>query len=467
MSFHSFHFIVFLAVVFGLDQALGRRATLRKRMLLGASYYFYMCWDWRFAGLLLLCTATTYIAGRRIAAARDAKARRVWLGMAVTLGLGTLGAAKYLDFFITNLGALLALVGLHVDLELLNLALPIGISFYTFQSLSYVVDVYRGQQAPCRRFGDFALYVAFFPTLLAGPITRASQLLPQIESATPTAPAQAEAGWVLVLRGFVRKMAFADVLAAHLVDPAFANPSNYSSLFLVVALYAYSLQIYMDVAGYTDIARGMARMVGFELPVNFDRPYMARSVSNFWQRWHISVSTFFRDYVFIGLGGSRRGHVYLNVMLTFLAIGLWHGAGWNFILYGALHGSAVCIERWRRGARAASSGPWRLALQMLLTFHFIALSRVFFRAPDAGEALAYGRALLHFGGPGATPFDGLGITMLALAITLHLAPRGWGEAGLARFMRLHVVAQACAIVGTAFVLLALSISQSAFAYFHF
>jgi D-alanyl-lipoteichoic acid acyltransferase DltB (MBOAT superfamily) len=414
----------------------------------------------------------TFFAGQGVARARTSVLRRAWLALALLSCLGALGTAKYLDFFIANLAALLNLFGWHADLALLHLALPIGISFYTFQSLSYVIDVYRGQQAPCAKFGDFALFVAFFPTLLAGPITRAGQLLPQIEAAAPSSPAQVESGWALVLRGFVRKMAFADVLAAHLVDPAFSNPAAYSPLFLLVALYAYSLQIYMDVAGYTDIARGMARMIGFELPRNFERPYLSPSVSTFWQRWHITVSSFFRDYLFISLGGSRQGNVYANLMLTFVAIGLWHGAGWNFIVYGCIHGSVVCIERWRRtlrggAAAAAIASPWGVAAHVALTFHIVALSRIFFRAPGLDEAIDYARAMAAFGGVGAAPFDLVGSTMLSLAVAAHLVPRGWSEGVLQRFMRWPVVVQACGLVVTVFALLALSINQSAFAYFHF
>lgn len=472
MSFHSLQFFVFLGVIFGLDQLLRHHASPRKRMLLAASYYFYMCWDWRFAGLLFLMTLATYIAARCIATAQHAAQRRLWLAFTTVICLGALGIAKYADFFIANLAALLGVFRWHVDLQLLNVALPIGISFYTFQSLSYVVDVYRARQAPCAKFGDYALFVAFFPTLLAGPITRAGELLPQIEAAAPSTPQQVESGWVLILRGFVRKMAFADVLALHLVDPAFANPSNYSSLFLLVALYAYSLQIYMDVAGYTDIARGMARMVGVELPKNFDRPYLSPSVSAFWQRWHITVSRFFRDYLFIGLGGSRQGNVYANLMLTFVAIGLWHGAGWNFVLYGAIHGSVVCIERWRRTARAGAtpglgSKSWRLPLRIMLTFHIVAFSRIFFRAPNMTEAMSYIEAMLSFGRHAAAPFDKVGLAALSVAVGVHLVSRSWSDALVARFLRFPVAAQATCLVVTTYVLIALSTNQSAFAYFHF
>ena len=441
-------------------------------MLLASSYYFYMCWDWRFAGLLLLMTVTTYTAASRIASPRHAALRRWWLALAMLVCLGALGTAKYANFFIANLAALFGIFGWQADLPLLNIALPVGISFYTFQSLSYVVDVYRKQAPPCAKFADYALFVAFFPTLLAGPITRAGELMPQIEAAVPSTAQQVESGWALVLRGFIRKMAFADVLAAHLVDPAFANPAGFSPAFLLVALYAYSFQVYMDVAGYTDIARGMARMVGFELSQNFDRPYLATSVSAFWQRWHMTVSRFFRDYLFIGLGGSRRGNAYANLMLTFLAIGLWHGSGWNFMCYGLIHGSVVCFERWRRSKRANSrsatdSSGWRLPPQIIVTFHIIALSRIFFRSPDVATAVTYVGAMFNFAGQGDAPFDFVGLTVLSLAFGAHLVARPWSDILMNRFVRWPVVAQAAGILVTTYGLLALSANQPAFAYFHF
>ena len=472
MNFNSLHFFAFLAVVLLLNQLLAPRATYRKRMLLSASYYFYMCWDWRFAGLLFLVTLTTYTAAWRIAAARTAAVRRLWLTLAIAICLGALGSAKYADFFIANLATLLGLFGWQADLPLLNVVLPVGISFFTFQSLSYVVDVYRGHAAPCPKFDDYAFFVAFFPTLLAGPISRAGELIPQIEAAAPCTVQQLESGWVLMLRGFIRKMAFADVLAAHLVDPAFAKPEGYSPLFLLVALYGYSFQIYMDVAGYTDIARGMARMIGFELRPNFDRPYLANSVSAYWQRWHMTVSRFFRDYLFIGLGGSRTGNVYANVMLTFLAIGLWHGAGWNFVLYGFVHGSVVCVERWRRSARAGSTPArdppgWRLPLQIIITFHIIAFLRILFRSADVGAAITYVEAMFNFGEQAAAPFDVVGLAVLALAAIAHVVPRSKSDLLLNHFIRWPVAAQAMSIVLTTYLLLALSASEQAFAYFRF
>lgn len=465
MSFASLHFFVFLGAVFALDQLLRARPDARKSMLLVASLYFYMCFDWRFVGLLAAVALGSHAAGRGIAAATTTRGRRAWLGLGLASCLGLLVLAKSADFFVAPAAAWLAALGWPVDAQLLRVALPVGISFYTFQSLSYVLDVYRGEQPATRSLRDHLLYVAFFPTLLAGPVTRARQLVPQIQAMAPATPAQVDAGLALLVRGFVRKLAFADVLAVHLVDPAFADPQRYAPVFLVVALVAYSFQIYMDVAGYTDIARGMARLVGFELPENFARPYAAPSVSAFWQRWHLSVSRFFRDYLFISLGGSRRGNVYANLMLTFVAIGLWHGAGWNFVVYGLLHGGAVCWERWRRGrpGAAAPDGPGAV----LRTFAFVCLTRAFFRAPDLPAALAYLGALLHPPLAGEAPFDATGCTLLLLALLLHAAPARWAQGLGQRLARARAPVLAGSLVLVLYTLAALSTQTSSFAYFHF
>jgi D-alanyl-lipoteichoic acid acyltransferase DltB (MBOAT superfamily) len=469
VSLQSLQFFAFLLAVVLVNQALLAHPFWRKRFLLAASYYFYALWDWRVVAVLLAITAINFVAGRCIARSEQAAARRAWLIAASTSSLGIVALAKYANFFVASFSALLAALGWRSEPALLNLLLPIGISFFTFQSLSYVFDVYRREQQACTDAVDFALFVAFFPTILAGPITRVRTLLPQLAAMPPTSSTQAEAGLVLIARGFVRKLAFADVLAAHLVDPAFADPSRYSPLFLLVALYAYSFQIYMDVAGYTDIARGMARLVGFELPINFDRPYLARSVSNFWQRWHISVSSFFRDYVFFGLGGSRQGNVYLNLMLTFLAIGLWHGAGWNFVAYGAAHGIVVCVERWwRQRDRTILGLPtgWSQALSVAATFHFIVLSRILFRAGDIDSAKAYAVALLY-SDAALTRFDAIGIAALALAALAHMLPASWAELTIGRFARLPTIAQAATFTVVIVVLAAVSTSQSGFVYFRF
>lgn len=472
MSFLSLHFLLFLGVLFALVHAVGSRG-LRNALLLGASYYFYMCWDWRFPALLLFNTLVNFYAARAIAASDDPRRRRLLVALALVAVLGMLGYFKYANFFIASLSALLRSLGVAADLPLLQVILPIGISFFTFQGLSYTLDVYRRQQAPCASLRDFALFVAFFPTVLSGPITRAHQILPQIAGeAPPPAAGHCESGLVLLVRGFVKKVAFADVLGIHLVNPAFADPGAYSWWFLVLAVYAYSFQIYMDLSGYTDIARGTARLLGLELPHSFDRPYLADSISNFWQRWHMTMSGFFRDYLYFSLGGSKRGNVYFNLLLTFVAIGMWHGAAWKFALYGLIHGGAAACERRARSRRAGRGlpplpehgGAW--LLRIFLVFQIVAFSRILFRAPDLAGAGHYVSAILAGSGR-AAPVDAVGLAALVLAAVLHYVPERHAERFFEALRSRPAAQQAAGLVAVVYGLLALSSGEAPFLYFQF
>lgn len=473
MNFQSLHFLLFL---FGLILACGllwRNFASRKNLLLVASYYFYMSWDWRFGGLLAITTIVHFAVGRKLADEKRQGWRRAWLTLSVLAGLGVLAYFKYANFFIQSAVVLLKAFGIEAQPSTLSIFLPIGISFYTFQALSYVFDIYRRQQEPTRDLRDFALFVGFFPTVLAGPITRASCLLPQLTHQQVVPGDEVETGMWLVAQGFLKKVVFADVLGAQMVDPAFANPEAYSPLFLLTALYAYSFQIYMDVSGYTDIARGAALMCGFRLPPNFDRPYSARTVSNFWQRWHMSMSSFFRDYVFIGLGGSRHGHAYFNLMLTFLAIGLWHGGGWNFLLYGALHGALVCYERFRRSRRVTCGlpavderGGWHAVAQIAFVFHFVSFTRLLFRAPDLVSAGQYLSALTDWSRH-EFPVSLVGTTALVSAALLHWVYKP-NRVDLLHFQRrLPVALTGLLLALAAYVVVVFSSSKAQFVYFMF
>ncbi|WP_333797325.1 MBOAT family O-acyltransferase [Rheinheimera sp.] len=425
MIFQSFHFVVFFLLLLWAGYLLRHRHQWRNLLLLFASYYFYMSWDWRFAALLMLATLSNFYAGRFICRASQLRVRRFALFATVIVNLAVLATFKYLDFFIVSLAQFMSVLGIQADLPLMDLLLPIGISFFTFQSLSYSIDCYRGKITECKSFNNFALFVSFFPTLLSGPITRASMLLPQISDSRKQYQEPAEQGLVLVCRGLIKKIIFADQLALHLVNPAFDNPSAYSSGFLLLAVYAYSLQIYMDLSAYTDIARGLAQLLGFRLPENFNQPYKADSVSNFWQRWHMSMSGFFRDYLYFSLGGSQYGYVYLNLMITFVLIGLWHGAGWNFILYGFLHGSVVCIERYFRNRRKLLGLPplaehgFGYLCRIFLVFQFVALSRILFRAEDLSAAWLYLTAVSQNLNMPSTTISLWPLVILAVAVQLH------------------------------------------------
>jgi D-alanyl-lipoteichoic acid acyltransferase DltB (MBOAT superfamily) len=450
MTLASFQFLVFLAAVWLTWRHVTTSPGMRSNLLLIASYLFYGTWDVRFIPVLIATTVVQWWLGARISSSGTPAMRRLWLTASIGYGIGVLFYFKYAGFFVAQLSSLLSALGLASLSPVAVVAAPIGISFYTFLSLTYTIDIYRGQCTPVRSLRDFALYIAFFGHVTAGPISRARSLLPQLQRVDARAsPLHAQAIF-LIARGLVKKLVFSDVLSAEFVHPAFAAPTEWSSWFLVFAVFAYSLQIYMDVSGYTDIARGAARCFGYDLMLNFDRPYLARSVSGFWQRWHISVSSFFRDYLYFGLGGTRRGNVYLNLMLTFIAIGLWHGAGWNFVLYGCVHGSMVCI-----GAGDASAGGLWItdrrrirAAATLATFLFVAFSRILFVSADLPSAASSSHRCSAIPPPAARWSAGLrGAFAAAL---LHLLPRQWEQSIGERFFRLSAwqqgVAYALAVV---------------------
>lgn len=451
---------------------LAKHHNLKKTFLLFASYYFYMCWDWRFAGLILSITLINYWVGPRIAAAKNQTNRKLWLALSLVSSLAILGYFKYANFFIGSMNSLLTTVGFDNELPLLNVLLPIGISFYTFQSISYTLDIYRKQIDPVNSFRDFALFVAYFPQLVAGPIVRASHFLPQLNRQHAIPENAAEDGIALVLRGFIKKIAFADILALHIVDPAFSYPAAFSPLFLLVAIYAYSYQVYMDFSGYTDIARGIAKTLGYDLPINFNRPYKALSISNFWQRWHISMSSFFRDYLYFGLGGSKFGNVYFNLMITFVMIGIWHGAGWNFVVYGLCHATFVCLERWRRTQRKRKGiaepeyTGVRYLLQIFWIFNVIAFSRLLFRGGSIEDAIHYAQAMTNFQET-AFPLSILGAAVLITAVIAHYTPSQWTIGWKNVYCKAPVIIQSMSIVTVSLLLLALSSGEVPFVYFQF
>lgn len=474
MAFQSFHFLVFLIVVFVLTRVIyPNHHSIKKNILLVASYYFYMCWDWRFASLIFFVSVVNYFIGRRIGSASNPRHKKLWLGVSLAISLGVLAYFKYVDFFIDSFNALLLGMGFDTSIQLLQVVLPVGISFYTFQAISYSLDVYRGRMKAVESLRDFSLFVAFFPQLVAGPIVRASYFLPQLEKDYREQHENpVESGAALIIRGFIKKIAIADVLALHIVDPAFASPSDYSPWFLLLGLYAYSYQVYMDFSAYTDIARGVARTLGYELQINFNRPYQATSVGNFWQRWHISMSSFFRDYLYHGLGGSKYGNVYFNLFVTFVAIGIWHGAGWNFVLYGVCHASLVAYERWQRYRRRAKGLPdkeykglsW--VARVFWIFTIISFTRVLFRGGSVEDARLYLQAMTDFSNT-HTPVGWVGLMTFIVAVALHYTPARWAMGWKEMYCRLPSVAQAGLIVLTVYLITALSSGTAPFVYFQF
>jgi alginate O-acetyltransferase complex protein AlgI len=384
MFFNSLAFALFLPTVVGLYWAFPRR--WRVPLLLIASYVFYGWWDVRFLALIMLSTVVDWFVARRLGAMLDGTRRRRWLWISLVGNLGMLAFFKYWNFFTDSAADLLTSLGLEPNLPMLRIILPVGISFYTFQTLSYVIDVYRRDLEPEPSLVQFALFVSFFPQLVAGPIERAKHLLPQLRN-LPTSMRQID--WagaaLLILRGLFRKVVIADGVAP-LVNEVFAKPGIYGSVTVAVGVIAFSLQIYGDFAGYTDIARGTARLFNVDLMENFKAPYLSKGFSEFWRRWHISLSTWLRDYLYVPLGGNRgtRWQTYRNLLITMLLGGLWHGAAWGFVAWGALHGTYLVIERWMSRDRKGATGS--VSLPVLLVFGIVTLTWIPFRAPSLAQA---------------------------------------------------------------------------------
>jgi D-alanyl-lipoteichoic acid acyltransferase DltB (MBOAT superfamily) len=441
MLFPTVTFAVFFLVVYVANWLTMPRPRLWRWTLLAASLVFYGWWDWRFVLLLVAAALVNQFLAGRLAAAgaaggrpRRRPASRGWLAVAVTANLAVLGVFKYFDFFATSLDGLLGTFGLGSSLPLLDLVLPVGISFLTFRMLTYVVDVFRGTLAPVPLL-DYAVYVAFFPCLLAGPIARAADFLPQLRGPRDPRSVDAARAFRLILGGLAKKVLIADYLATHLVNGLFAAPEQYSSWETLIGIYAYAVQIYCDFSGYTDIAIGVALLLGFRLPENFDAPYAARSVREFWRRWHMTLSSWLRDYLYIPLGGNRGGRrrTARNLMLTMLLGGLWHGAAWTFVLWGGLHGAALVTERGagerrrRLGLPDAGETAWGRARQRLLTFHFVALAWVVFRADTIGGAAAVlARLVTGLGSVGDAVTPAL-LALVTLGIAVQYVPRGFTE----------------------------------------
>ncbi|MEO0370470.1 MAG: MBOAT family protein [Pseudomonadota bacterium] len=403
MLFTELVFWAFFAVVAVLYVVLPHRA--QNRMLLVASYVFYGAWDWRFLSLILLSTAVDYVVGLRMHTAPQGVQRRRLLGISLAVNLGMLGVFKYFGFFVESFQSLLGTVGYVADPFVLSIVLPVGISFYTFQTLSYTIDIYRRDMAPTRDFFDFALFVAFFPQLVAGPIERARTLLPNITQPRQLSWDNLRRGAVLCLFGLIKKVVIADGIAPS-VDAVYASPDP-ARLDVILATWLFAIQIYCDFSGYTDIARGVAKMLGFGLMRNFAQPYFATNPQEFWRRWHISLSTWLRDYLYVSLGGNRggAGRTYRNLMLTMTLGGLWHGAAWNFILWGLYQGGALALHRTLTGRHAhrgeggrRSAGHWiGQVLKIALFFQVVCYGWLLFRATSFAQIVDFTQRI--FSGP--------------------------------------------------------------------
>ena len=394
MLFPTVEFAVFFALVFAVTWLLNRTNGLKKIFLTAVSYLFYSFWDWRFVILLLASSLFNFAFGLLIGALRQPRARKTAITLAVIGNLSLLGYFKYYDFLSANLAALLLRFGLHAEFGSTGLALPIAISFLTFHGLSYVIDIYRGVLKPSRSPIDLMLYIAFFPHLVAGPIVRASDFLTQLSK--PSDPARIALGrsMLLILGGLVKKVIIASHISTRFVDPVFINPPDFGSLDLVLAMYAYAIVIYCDFSAYTDIAIGVANLLGYQFPQNFNQPYRAQSLQDFWRRWHMTLSSWLRDYLYVPLGGNRFGSLmtYRNLLLTMGLGGLWHGAGTQFIVWGLIHGVGLSIERLLGVGGVAASASMR-ALRWFITFNIVCVAWIFFRSQSFDAALDYFRAI--------------------------------------------------------------------------
>ncbi|MCP5094544.1 MAG: MBOAT family protein [Chloroflexi bacterium] len=402
MLFNSQLFFVFFSVVYLLYYLLYLFAPKNRKaqnsLLLIASYYFYGSWDWRFLVLIATSTIIDFFIGHALNhTPLDFTARRKQLlAASVTVNLSILGFFKYFNFFVESLTDLFTLFGMKVNPITLQIILPVGISFYTFQTMSYTIDIYRKRLQPAKTFLDFAVFVSFFPQLVAGPIERASNLIPQFEKPRRITAEQINTGLFLILWGFFKKTAVGDN-AGLIADQIFNNYTNYEGIDLFIGILAFSIQIYGDFSGYSDIARGISRLMGFELMVNFRLPYFALNPTDFWQRWHISLSSWLRDYLYIPLGGNRKGiaKTYRNLFLTMLLGGLWHGAAWNFVIWGAFHGTILILYR-RFEKKPAHQDPWGgeqpyliVIAKMLLMFALTLVGWLIFRSESVAQIVYF------------------------------------------------------------------------------
>jgi len=442
-------YFIFLAAVFFVYWPLSRFRTAALSVLLFANYFFYARWGFAVLALIPAAASCDYVFGLGLQYSKSTAVRRLLLAASIVMNLGMLAFFKYASFAISNWVA-----WTHPDAppEPSGWAcvLPISISFYVFQALTYTIDLYRGDAKGTTSYLAYLTAVSFFPTTLAGPITRVSSLLDQMEKRKPLDPADGGRALFLIGLGLVKKLMIADYLANTLVNRVFDFPNLYTASEVLVGVYSYALQIYFDFSGYTDIAIGSALLLGIKLPANFNAPYAAVNVADFWRRWHITLSNWLRDYLYFSLGGARsKWRPYLNIMITMVLGGLWHGEGWNFVIWGALHGAGLSIVRlWQtlRGT-APATGVWRV-VNIVLTFHFVTFAWIFFRAPSVEVA----SAILGRIGSLTVSFANVPRAMwiiLAIAVLGHYTPKKIYDGSLSLFVRAPFYAQAAALAALA------------------
>ncbi|MEO6902452.1 MAG: MBOAT family O-acyltransferase [Bacteroidia bacterium] len=401
MLFNSFIFFIFLGVVLPLFYILPTKSS-KNIFLLLISYFFYGYWDWRFCLLLMFTTIIDYIIGIKLEKIKEEKKRKLLLTLSLVTNLGILVFFKYFNFFVDSFEDVCAQFGSKLDYVHLNILLPVGLSFYIFHNISYIVDIYRNKIKATHNFVDFALFVVFFPQLVAGPIGRAAVLLPQLRKKLQPTKLQIQQGVSLIITGLFRKVMIGDTTGRY-VDHIFENLHTYKSMEIICGLVLFSIQIYADFSGYTHIARGTSKLFGVELMKNFEQPYLSRNITEFWRRWHISLSSWLRDYLYISLGGNRKGktRTYINLFITMLLGGLWHGASWNFVIWGALHGVYLAIHKMFTKEDKIQTDKihhfkWRDIMNIVLTYILVTFTWVFFRSTSWGTTQLFFSKMLHW-----------------------------------------------------------------------
>ncbi len=467
MIFNSSEFALFLPLVLLLYVAVFHHEKLRDGLLLITSYIFYMSWYWQYAGLIAFSTCIDYFIGQRMDTEKRPHIRNILLTASLIVNLGLLAVFKYFNFFAETTRGTLNNIGIDIPLLHHDLLLPVGISFYTFQTLSYTIDIYRGRIKHEKNFVKFSVFVSFFPQLVAGPIVRAADFLPQLNRTPEVSQDKINNGLTLIFIGLFKKIVIADLLARLAVDSIFSNPTAYSSWDLLMALYAYSFQIYCDFSGYSDIAIGVAAIFGFTLPINFNRPYLSQNIREFWTRWHISLSTWLRDYLYIPLGGNRgtKLRVAFNLMTTMLLGGLWHGAAMNFILWGGYHGLLLILSR-KIAKTPANTSPAIKISKQIFTFHLVVFSWLLFRVSGMQNFIDYvtGMSQLSF----STQLSPLFYFILATTIVMHIFPKQFlKQKILDKFTRQPSFLQAGVYSISIMLFLGLTLGAPNFIYFQF
>lgn len=457
MVFTSFEFLIFFAAVL-LLRGFVRSGKGEKWLLLVASIGFYLSWSIPCVVLILLTSFVDYGVGRRLEQTADPVRRRRWLQLSLGFNLGLLGFFKYTNFFVENVAAGLNALGLHVGHPHYNIVLPPAISYFTFASMSYVLDVYYERLAPTKSAADYSLFITFFPKVLSGPIVRAREFLPQLQTRQPLKAEDIESGLVYFLQGAVKKLVIADQVAGN-VNLIFSSPSSYDAFTLLQGLLGYAVQMYCDFSGYSDMAIGTARLLGFKFPENFQMPFSAASITEYWRRWHITLSQWFRDYVFLPLEIATRDNpsallrATINMTVTMLLCGLWHGASWTFVVWGGLHGLALAVHKawtvWnplaRLKGRPAVMRLWA-GFSQILTLVVVLLAWVFFRADSLSSALLYLKRMLtwsHQGTHLTSPYIWPAVAAVALAHLLQGKDRNWAQELPLKPLAVRLVAFSC------------------------